>query len=237
MNQINDPYGSYYTNDTKSAESLSRYTAKTFGWMCLGLLITFAVAIGTLLSGLYIITASRFVPFLLALCELGVVIYLSARIRSLSVGAARSLFFAYAVLNGVTFSSLLIYYSVTSLIFVFGMTAVFFGIMALYAYLTKADLTYLRPVLMGGLITLFILMLLSMILHLSAFSTGICLLGVLLFVGFTAYDTQKIRQNYFYYQGNTEPLEKASIFSALQLYLDFINLFLYLLRLFGRRSN
>lgn len=234
MNQNNYPYGSY---DVRATETLSRYTSKTFGWMFVGLLLTFAVSIGTLMSGLYVVLATGFVPFILALCEIGVVIYLSARIRQLSVGAARGLFFAYAILNGITFSALLVYYSVSSLILVFGMTAVFFGVMAVYAHFTKADLSYLHPVLIGGLITLLVLMLLSMFLNLSGFSTGICLLGVLLFIGFTAYDTQKIRQNYFYFQGNTELLEKASIFSALQLYLDFINLFLYLLRLFGRRSN
>ncbi|MGN1014519.1 MAG: Bax inhibitor-1 family protein, partial [Butyricicoccus sp.] len=94
-----------------------------------------------------------------------------------------------------------------------------------------------RPVLIGGLVTLLILTIASSFLHLSGFTTGVCLLGVVLFVAFTAYDTQKIRENYYYFQGNPELLQKASIISALQLYLDFINLFLYLLRLFGRNRD
>lgn len=227
------PFGSY----VGPAESLSGYAAKTFGWMFLGLLTTFAVSFATLFTGLIYYTATGYTPFLLALCELAVVIWMSARVHKLSIGAARGLFFAYAVLNGVTFSSLLIAYDFGVLLFVFGMTALYFGIMALYAFFTKADLTRIRPVLIGGLIVLLVLSLLSMFINLSSFSTGICIVGVVIFVAFTAYDTQMIRRNYYYFQGNPEMLAKASIFSALQLYLDFINLFLYLLRLFGRRSD
>jgi FtsH-binding integral membrane protein len=228
----NQPYGAY-----SGTTSLSGYACKTFGWMFLGLLTTFFVSLATLMSGAIYYTASGYVPFILALAELAVVIWLSARIHTLSIGAARGLFFAYAVLNGITFSSLFVLYSLGTLIFVFGMTALYFGVMALYAFFTKADLTRIRPVLIGGLIMLLLLSLLSMFFNLSSFSTGICILGVVIFVGFTAYDTQKIRQNYFYFQSNPAMLEKASIVSALQLYLDFINLFLYLLRLFGNRSR
>ncbi len=227
-----NPYGGY---SPASSETLSQYTAKTFGWMFAGLLLTFVTAMATIFSGFYYITCTGVMPFILGICEIGVVIYLSARIRDLSVGAARGLFFAYAVLNGVTLCSLFVYYSLSSLVFVFGMTAVYFGIMALYGALTKTDLTRIRPVLMGGLIAILLLSLLSFFLPISNF--GICIVGVVLFVAFTAYDTQKIRSNYFYFQGNGDLLEKASIFSALQLYLDFINLFLYLIRLFGRRND
>lgn len=229
----NQPYGAYPGSTT----TLSGYAAKTFGWMFLGLLTTFVVSMATLMTGAIYYTATGYMPFVLALVELAVVIWLSARVHTLSIGAARGLFFAYAVLNGLTFSSLFVIYSLSTLVFVFGMTALYFGIMALYAFFTKADLTRIRPVLIGGLITLLILTLLSMFINLSSFTTGICILGVVIFVGFTAYDTQKIRQNYFYFQGNPAMLEKASIISALQLYLDFINLFLYLLRLFGKRSR
>ncbi|MDO5548370.1 MAG: Bax inhibitor-1/YccA family protein [Eubacteriales bacterium] len=227
------PYGAY----SGARTTLSGYAAKTFGWMFLGLLTTFFVSMATLMTGAIYYTATGYTPFVLALAELAVVIWLSARIHTLSIGAARGLFFGYAVLNGLTFSSLFVVYSLGTLVFVFGMTALYFGIMALYAFFTKADLTRIRPVLIGGLITLLVLTLLSMFINLSSLTTGICILGVVIFVAFTAYDTQKIRQNYFYFQRNPAMLEKASIISALQLYLDFINLFLYLLRLFGRRSN
>lgn len=215
-------------------ESISSYTAKTFGWMFLGLLTTFAVSIAIYYTGAVFWLYSGILPYVLLIAELGVVIYLSVRVHKLSVGAARGLFFAYAVLNAITFSSIFAIYSVPSLIFVFGMTALYFGVMAVYGMVTKTDLSRIRPVLLFGLIVLLALMLLSI--FFPALDTGMCLIGVVIFIAFTAYDTQMVRRNYLMFQGNAELLHKASIISALQLYLDFINLFLYLIRLFGKRN-
>lgn len=220
-----------------SRESLASYTAKTFGWMFLGLFVTFAASMALYLTGAFYYVVLGFngiLPIALCVAEIAVVLYLSARIHKLSITAARGLFFLYALLNAVTFSSIFVLYDVSSLVFVFGMTSVYFGVMALYVYMTKADLSRIRPVLLFGLVALIVLALLS--LFIPGLDTGICLIGVVIFVAFTAYDTQKIRQNYAYFQGNPELLQKASIISALQLYLDFINLFLYLLRLFSRRD-
>ena len=220
-----------------SRESLASYTAKTFGWMFLGLFVTFAASMALYLTGAFYYVVLGFngiLPIALCVAEIAVVLYLSARIHKLSITAARGLFFLYALLNAVTFSSIFVLYDVSSLVFVFGMTSVYFGVMALYGYMTKADLSRIRPVLLFGLVALIVLALLS--LFIPGLDTGICLIGVVIFVAFTAYDTQKIRQNYAYFQGNPELLQKASIISALQLYLDFINLFLYLLRLFSRRD-
>ena len=220
-----------------SRESLASYTAKTFGWMFLGLFATFAASIAMYWTGAYYYVLTTFnglLPIVLGVAEIAVVLYLSARLHKLSITAARGLFFLYALLNAVTFSSIFLLYNVSSLVFVFGMTSVYFGVMALYGYMTKADLSRIRPVLLFGLVALIALALLS--LFIPGLDTGICLIGVVIFVAFTAYDTQKIRQNYAYFQGNPELLQKASIISALQLYLDFINLFLYLLRLFSRRD-
>ena len=220
-----------------SRESLASYTEKTFGWMFLGLFVTFAASMALYLTGAFYYVVLGFngiLPIALCVAEIAVVLYLSARIHKLSITAARGLFFLYALLNAVTFSSIFVLYDVSSLVFVFGMTSVYFGVMALYGYMTKADLSRIRPVLLFGLVALIVLALLS--LFIPGLDTGICLIGVVIFVAFTAYDTQKIRQNYAYFQGNPELLQKASIISALQLYLDFINLFLYLLRLFSRRD-
>ena len=220
-----------------SRESLASYTAKTFGWMFLGLFVTFAASMALYLTGAFYYVVLGFngiLPIALCVAEIAVVLYLSARIHKLSITAARGLFFLYALLNAITFSSIFVLYDVSSLVFVFGMTSVYFGVMALYGYMTKADLSRIRPVLLFGLVALIVLALLS--LFIPGLDTGICLIGVVIFVAFTAYDTQKIRQNYAYFQGNPELLQKASIISALQLYLDFINLFLYLLRLFSRRD-
>ena len=220
-----------------SRESLASYTAKTFGWMFLGLFVTFAASMALYLTGAFYYVVLGFngiLPIALCVAEIAVVLYLSARIHKLSITAARGLFFLYALLNAITFSSIFVLYDISSLVFVFGMTSVYFGVMALYGYMTKADLSRIRPVLLFGLVALIVLALLS--LFIPGLDTGICLIGVVIFVAFTAYDTQKIRQNYAYFQGNPELLQKASIISALQLYLDFINLFLYLLRLFSRRD-
>lgn len=219
----------------QSRDSIATYTAKTFSWMFLGLMTTFLVALATLVSGAIVYVYSGVMPLILALVELGVVIYLSARVHKLSIGAARGLFFAYAVLNGITFSSIFVAYSVSSLILVFGMTSLYFGVMALYGYFTQTDLSRFRSVLLFGLIALLIMALVS--LFIPGISLAMSLIGVVIFVGLTAYDTQMIRNNYAMYSGNAEVLRKASVISALQLYLDFINLFLYLLRLFGRGRN
>lgn len=229
MNQGYDPQSFGIRQD-----SISSYTAKTFGWMFLGLLTTFVLSLAIYFTGAIYSLYNSLLPYVLMIAELVVVIYLSARVHKLSIGAARGLFFAYAALNAVTFSSIFALYSVSSLVFVFGMTALYFGIMAIYGAVTKADLSRIRPVLLFGLIALLVMMLLSI--FIPALNTGMCLIGVVIFVAFTAYDTQMIRRNYMMFQGSPEMLQKASIISALQLYLDFINLFIYLLRLFGRRD-
>lgn len=229
MNQGYDPQSFGIRQD-----SISSYTAKTFGWMFLGLLTTFVLSLTIYFTGAIYSLYNSLLPYVLMIAELVVVIYLSARVHKLSIGAARGLFFAYAALNAVTFSSIFALYSVSSLVFVFGMTALYFGIMAIYGTVTKADLSRIRPVLLFGLIALLVMMLLSI--FIPALNTGMCLIGVVIFVAFTAYDTQMIRRNYMMFQGSPEMLQKASIISALQLYLDFINLFIYLLRLFGRRD-
>lgn len=229
MNPSYDPH----TFQVRS-ESISSYTAKTFGWMFLGLMTTFAASLAIYFTGAISYLYSGVLPYVLLIAELGVVIYLSARLHKMSIGLARGLFFVYALLNAVTFSAIFAIYSVSSLVFVFGMTALYFGVMALYGAVTKTDLSRIRPVLLFGLIALLVLALLS--LFLPGLETGMCLIGVVIFVAFTAYDTQMIRRNYMAFQGSQEMLQKASIISALELYLDFINLFLYLLRLFGRRD-
>lgn len=229
MNPSYDPQ----TFQVKS-DSISSYTAKTFGWMFLGLMTTFAASLAIYFTGAIYYLYNGILPYVLLIAELGVVIYLSARLHKMSIGMARGLFFVYALLNAVTFSSIFAIYSVSSLVFVFGMTALYFGVMALYGMVTKTDLSRIRPVLLFGLITLLVLALLSV--FIPGMETGMCLIGIVIFVAFTAYDTQMIRRNYMAFQSSPELLQKASVISALQLYLDFINLFLYLIRLFGKRD-
>lgn len=227
-----DEYSGY------AGESISAYTVKTFLWMFLGLMTTFAVALFGYVTGTIVyVFAIPYFHIILLVAELAVVLVLSAKLQTLNVATARVLFFAYAVLNGIVFSVYFLVFSMLSLILVFAMTAVYFGGMAVYGYCTKTDLSRLRPILVGGLLFLIVFGLLSLFLPMGMADRVVCLIGVAVFLAFTAYDTQKIRTYYQAYQGDQAMLERASIFSALQLYLDFVNLFLYLLRLLGKNRK
>lgn len=221
------------------AESVGRYTAKTFLWMFLGLGVTFLTALGLVASGLILqVFAIPYFHIILLVATLAVVFILSGRLHKMSVGTARAMFFVYAILNGVVFSVYFLLYDVFSLVLVFGATALYFGGMAVFGWVTKVDLSRIRNVLVGGLIFLIVFGLLSAFIPgLAVFDRILCLAGIAIFLAFTAYDTQKIKAYYAAFQGDEVMLKKASIISALQLYLDFINLFLYLLRILGRRRS
>lgn len=217
-------------------ETLGQYTAKTFLWMVLGLLITFGVAVACWMSGAVFYVYQAHLVILIATLALSIT--MATRIERMAVGTAMAIFVAFSVLFGLTMSIYLVLFEVASLVFVFLATSVYFGALAAYGYLTKRDLSSYRTILFSGLIFLLAFAVLSWFIPwLSAFDQIICLVGIAVFLGYTAYDTQKIRDFYYYYAGYPDMLEKASIFSALQLYLDFLNLFLYLLRFLGKRRN
>lgn len=228
---------SYETNESIGV-TLGGYVAKTYLWMFAGLLVTFAVAMAGYTTGaiLYVFQIPYGIIALTGL-EFAVVIWMSARVNKMSVGLARGLFLTYAALNGVVFSAYFLMFGAGMLVFVFAATSLFFGIMAAVSYFGKVDVSGFRSLLVGGLVVLILFGVLSMFLNLQFMDTAMCYLGIIVFLGFTAYDTGKIRENYAYYANQPAILEKASIFSALALYLDFINLFLYLLRLFSRNRN
>lgn len=224
----------------RSAEEnypLGLYLSNVFLWMCLGLMITFGVAIGGWMTGLAILVLSGIGPLLLLVGQLVAVLALSAFVERLSVGAAKGWFVAYSVLTGLTLSVYLYIYELGSLVFVFLLTAVFFGALGLYGHRTRSDLSGLRPYLICGLVILLIFGIISLFVPLGAVDTVMTLGGVVVFLAFTAYDVQNCQRFYFAYQHDPEMLEKASIYSALELYLDFINLFLRLLRYLGKRRD
>ena len=235
---MDNPMYDRYSFDSEYAKkglSLNQYISRTFGWMFLGLLVTFSFGWLMAKTGfVYRLFAIPMVMVLLLVAEVAVVLIFSARIHKQSVGTGRLLFLLYSLLNGVVFSVYFVAFEVFGLIAIFGLTALFFGGFALYGRFTKTDLSRLRPLLIGGLIFLVVAAVLSLFLRISMLERLICLVGIVIFLCFTAYDTQKIKANYEYYRADPELLQKASIYSALQLYLDFINLFLYLLRFFGR---
>ncbi len=234
MNQYSSFEGGYAEREL----TLNQYISRTFGWMFLGLIVTFALAWFLSATGTaYTLCVEPAILTLLLIAELVVVIVFSSRILKQSVGVSRVLFLVYSLLNGVVFSTYFVLFDVVGLTAIFGLTALFFGAFAIYGRFTRADLSRLRPLLIGGLIFLVVAALLSFLIDMSSMERLICMIGIVIFLGFTAYDTQKIKANYEYFCGNGELLKKASIYSALQLYLDFINLFLYLLRFLGRSKR
>ena len=235
-NQMNQ-----YSFDSSYAPglTLNQYIARTYAWMFVGLTITFLLAWAMSASGAVFTLLIAFpqIAMILLIAELAVVLIFSARIHKNSVGVSRVLFVIYSVLNGVVFSVYFVLFEVTSLIAIFGLTALFFGAFALYGRFTKTDLSRLRPLLIGGLIFLLVAGVLSLFIDMSGLERLICTIGIVVFLCLTAYDNQKIKANYQFFYQDAVMLQKASIYSALELYLDFLNLFLYLLRFMGRSKN
>ena len=174
-------------------------------------------------------------PFALLIGKLALVFYLTSRIRKYSVTTARVIFLCYSVLTGIALSPLLLLYDAGSAIFVFGVVSVFFGVMAAAGLITKRDVSGFAPLILFGLLALLLMGAVNLFLGLEGFETAICFIGVAIFLGVTTYDSKKVKDYYHAFEGDAEMLEKVSIYSALNLYLDFINLFLYLLRLLGKR--
>ena len=233
-------------SDISYAESpfgtLSEFMSKSFGWMFAGLLVTFGVGIGAIASGLIfpIINSGLFI--FTSIAELVMVFVLSARVQKLQPSTATALFFGYAVLNGINLSSIFLVYDYGTLILAFLVGAVYFGVMAVYGNVTDRDLTGWGPKLMGGLVALIVCALMGSLLSMFGLNFGIadlllCAVGLLIFMGLTAYDTQMLKYYYSYFGGDAAMLHKASIIGALNLYLDFINIFLYIVRMLGRRNN
>ena len=211
--------------------TLSEFMSKSFGWMFAGLLVTFSVGIGAVASGLIfpIINSGLFI--FTSIAELVMVFVLSARVQKLQPSTATALFFGYAVLNGINLSSIFLVYDYGTLILAFLVGAVYFGVMAVYGNVTDRDLTGWGPKLMGGLVALIVCALVGSLLSMFGLNFGIadlllCAVGLLIFMGLTAYDTQMLKYYYSYFGGDAAMLHKASIIGALNLYLDFINIFL-----------
>ncbi|HMD88303.1 MAG TPA: Bax inhibitor-1/YccA family protein [Anaerolineaceae bacterium] len=215
------------------------FIVRVYAWMTLGLLITAVSAFLTLVipGVLESILSNSFIFLGLIIAELAVVIILSSAINRFPPAVAGLLFTGYAVLNGVTLSLLVLLYTSSSIAITFGVTACTFGIMTLFGFTTQRDLTKLGSLLIMGLIGMILASLLNLFLNNSAIYWITTYLGILIFVGLVAYDTQKLKRMSLSVGENGELARKASIMGALALYLDFINLFLLLLRIIGRRRR
>ena len=221
------------------ASAVSVYMNQVYLWMAAGLGLTALVAWQTASSpaALQFIFSNTIVVIGLVIAQFGLVIALSAAVHRLSAATATAMFLLYSGLTGVTLSSIFVVYTMASIANAFLVTAGTFGAMSVYGTVTKRDLTGMGSFLFMGLIGLVIAMLVNIFLQSAMMDFVISGIGVLIFTGLTAYDTQKLRQF-----GMNAPLDDATalrrgaILGALTLYLDFINLFLMLLRLFGNRE-
>ena len=209
---------------------------RAFVWMTLGLAITGLTALFVADSNLIEVIFSSGSFWMLVIAELAVVWFLSSRIMKLSMPVATVAFAVYSLLNGVMLSPIFLVYTGESIASTFFITAGTFAAMAIFGYTTKRDLSSMGSYLMMGLIGLIIASLVNMFVGSSLLMWVVSYLGVLIFVGLTAYDTQRIKEMIAQSVGDEEQTKKVALLGALNLYLDFINLFIYLLRLFGRRD-
>jgi FtsH-binding integral membrane protein len=216
-------------------EAATMFLAKVFHWMALGLGLTGLVAWLVANTGIAIRLAQSPVYIALILAELGLVFYLSARVEKMQSGTATALFLGYAFLNGLTLSVIFLIYTQSSIAGTFIITAGMFGAMSVYGLVTKRDLTSMGSFLFMGLIGIIIASVVNLFLQSHSLYWAISFLGVAIFVGLTAYDVQRLQrigEAGIMDQGEAT-IQKGAIIGALALYLDFINLFLMLLRFFG----
>ncbi len=232
-----------YTNSYQQqdyAQGMAEYSRKVFAWMFLGLGITFIIGFTLTLNApvvIYFMAKNISVYYILALVEVVLVFVLGFFVRKLSPTVCKVIFLLYAVVNGFTITPALIVYGVSNAIYAFGVTAGIFGAMTIYGMVTKKDLSKLGPVLFMGLLGLIIYSFFAMLFRMPMSDLITSIIGIVIFVGFTAYDTQKIKRYYSSFSGDQITLQKTAVIAALDLYLDFINLFLYILRLFARNSR
>ena len=211
-----------------------RFFVKVYGWMAFALLVTGFVAIWTASSS--ILTESRWFFFALLILEFVLVAYLVGWIMKMSSQTAALIFVLYSVLNGFTISVIFLVYTTDSIASTFFITAGTFAIMSIYGYFTKTDLTRLGNILLMGLVGLIMASFVNMFYQNETLYWITTYAGVLIFTGLIAYDTQKIKELNIIGNEGTEEDKKEAIIGALTLYLDFINLFLKLLRLFGKKK-
>jgi FtsH-binding integral membrane protein len=222
---------------TAGDEGLRAYIRAVYAFMAGGLALTGAVAWYGYSSGLYPAIASTPLLFYAVLfAPLILVLVLGFRIQRMSLGAAQATYWGYAALMGLSLSGIFMLYTGQSIARVFFITAGTFGGMSLWGYTTRKDLSGWGSFLFMGLIGVIIASLVNLFLHSTAVQFAVSVMGVIVFTGLTAYDTQRIKQLY-YAADSRDTLGKMVVMGALQLYLDFINLFLMLLRLFGGRRS
>ena len=237
MDPLSPQQPAWISASTAEMETRTRaFIRSVYGWMFGGLLLTAFSSVWVVSSKAMqqLIFGNRVMLIVLIVAEFGLVIAISAGMRRFSPAAAASMFLVYALLNGLTLSAIFFVYSGASIVQAFVVAGGMFGAMSVYGMVTKRDLTTWGSFFFMGLIGIVICSIVNIFLHSGGLSFVISLIGVFVFVGLTAWDTQKLKA----YATVGGPMqENLAIFGALALYLDFINLFLFLLRLLGDRRR
>lgn len=231
-------------NNSRASESIQLSEAfpalmrKVYLWMTFALLITAGVAYLTAATPVMVstITTNRIMFFGLMITEVLLVVCISAALDKLTLTQATLLFIIYAAINGISMSVILLAYTEASIATVFLITAGTFGIMSLWGYTTAANLSTMGKLLWMALIGLILATIVNLFLHSGTLMLVLSYIGVIVFVGLTAYDTQKIKMMLMEAEEESEDYQKLALLGALSLYLDFINLFIYLLRILGSRK-
>lgn len=228
----------YVSSQTASQSAASTLLKSVYMQMAAALTVTGLVAYFLSESPLFwqTLAESSSLIWILFIAQIGLVIWISARLYAMSMTTATLLFIVYSALMGVTMSSIFMLYTMTSIASVFFITAGTFLAMSLVGYFTRIDLSRLRSIFIMGLIGMIIATVVNIFLQSEMLYWIVSYAGVLIFVGLTAYDTQKIKQMVIEYGSVDEMGYKLALYGALHLYLDFVNLFLYLLRIFGDRK-
>jgi len=235
MTDLNKPIS---ISDEEALAETKRFFVKVYGWMAVALIITGLVAVWVVSNpeAIGFIIGNQYIFIGLLIAELLLVMGLVGWIMKMSAQTATIVFILYSILNGLTFSVIFLVFTTDSIASTFFITAGTFAVMSIYGYFTKTDLTSLGNILIMALVGIIIATVINMFYQNETLYWVTTYAGVLIFVGLIAYDTQKIKRlNVIGNQGTDED-KKEAIIGALSLYLDFINLFLMLLRLFGRRK-
>lgn len=218
-----------------SPATLNRSIAKTFLWMTIGLVVTGITSIVCLVTGLWYTILTTVPSLVILLVQLGIVIWFSASMRTASPTKLKTLFMLYAVSLGVTLTPISLAYSSGLIAMAFFITAIYFGLLTIVGFTTKKDLSKMGTLCFVGLLTMVITQLVMMLFRFNMETRLFSVIGLLLFTGITAWDMQRMKVGL----ANTDGViqEKFSIYMAFEIYLDFINIFLYVLRLLGLGSN
>lgn len=221
-------------NDQVFKPALANQMVRVYGWMFLGMIMTAGMAYYTSVSSLKYIALNPVGFIVLIAAELGLVWFLSSRTMTMKYENVAAAFIVYSGLNGLTLSVIFFRYSLGSIFFALIVTAVFFGSMSIYGLVTGQDLTRWGPLLFAGLIGVIIATIFNIFLRNDSLTMIISYIGVAIFLGLTAYDTKKIKEIHYRHEG-TANAKNIAILGALTLYLDFVNLFLFILRILGKK--